>query len=97
MIHFMEDLSSGPLWCDIIYQGLGRWSKEPGASEASIRNLPPSAIGDSSNFDAICLLAANKGKPMEALVEQVRDGSKVYLLPEFQFVQVSILVVAAIR
>ncbi|KAG9150886.1 hypothetical protein Leryth_003009 [Lithospermum erythrorhizon] len=36
------------------------------------------------------LLAANKGKPMEALVEQVRDGStlRVYLLPEFQFVQV---------
>ncbi|KAG9150885.1 hypothetical protein Leryth_003009 [Lithospermum erythrorhizon] len=71
-------------------QGLGRWSKEPGASEASIRNLPPSAIGDPSNFDAMSLLAANKGKPMEALVEQVRDGStlRVYLLPEFQFVQV---------
>lgn len=36
------------------------------------------------------LLAANKGKPMEAIVEQVRDGStvRVYLLPEFQFVQV---------
>ncbi|KAG9152435.1 hypothetical protein Leryth_015833 [Lithospermum erythrorhizon] len=71
-------------------QGLGRWSKEPGASEASIRNLPPSAIGDPSNLDAMSLLAANKGKPMEALVEQVRDGStlRVYLLPEFQFVQV---------
>ena len=36
------------------------------------------------------LLAANKGKPMEGVVEQVRDGStiRVYLLPEFQFVQV---------
>lgn len=36
------------------------------------------------------LLAANKGKPMQGIVEQVRDGStvRVYLLPEFQFVQV---------
>lgn len=36
------------------------------------------------------LLAVNKGKPMEGIVEQVRDGStvRVYLLPEFQFVQV---------
>ncbi|KAJ6869386.1 hypothetical protein NC651_034205 [Populus alba x Populus x berolinensis] len=71
-------------------QGLGRWTKAPGASEASIRNLPPSAIGDSSNFDAMGLLAANKGTPMECIVEQVRDGStiRVYLLPDFQFVQV---------
>ncbi|KAE9604221.1 putative micrococcal nuclease [Lupinus albus] len=71
-------------------EGLGRWNKDPGAGEASIRNLPPSAIGDSSNFDAMGLLAANKGAPMEAIVEQVRDGStiRVYLLPEFQFVQV---------
>ncbi|XP_031490324.1 ribonuclease TUDOR 1 [Nymphaea colorata] len=71
-------------------QGLGRWSKEPGASEASIRNLPPSAIGDPSNLDAMGLLGANKGRPMQGIVEQVRDGStiRVYLLPEFQFVQV---------
>ncbi|KAG6747300.1 hypothetical protein POTOM_049698 [Populus tomentosa] len=71
-------------------QGLGRWSKAPGASEASIRNLPPSAIGDPSNLDAMDLLAANKGTPMECIVEQVRDGStiRVYLLPDFQFVQV---------
>lgn len=71
-------------------QGLGRWSRSPGASEAAIRNLPPSAIGDPSNLDAMGLLAANKGRPMEAIVEQVRDGSslRVYLLPEFQFVQV---------
>ncbi|KAF8390783.1 hypothetical protein HHK36_025311 [Tetracentron sinense] len=80
-------------------QGLGRWSKAkggiqrhrvPGASEASIRDLPPSAIGDPSNLDAMGLLAANKGRPMEGIVEQVRDGStiRVYLLPEFQFVQV---------
>lgn len=71
-------------------QGVGRWSKAPGASEASIRNLPPSAIGDPSNLDAMGLLDANKGKPMQGIVEQVRDGStvRVYLLPEFQFVQV---------
>ena len=36
------------------------------------------------------LLASNKGSPMQAIVEQVRDGStlRVYLLPDFQFVQV---------
>ncbi|KAF5459553.1 hypothetical protein F2P56_019492 [Juglans regia] len=71
-------------------QGLGRWSKVLGAAEASIRNLPPSAIGDPSNLDAMGLLAANKGRPMQGIVEQVRDGStiRVYLLPDFQFVQV---------
>ena len=62
----------------------------PGAAEASIRNLPPSALGDPSNLDAMGLLAKNKGVPMEAIVEQVRDGStvRIYLLPDFQFVQV---------
>lgn len=62
----------------------------PGASEASIRKLPPSAVGDPSNLDAMGLLSANKGRPMQGIVEQVRDGStvRVYLLPEFQFVQV---------
>ncbi|QCE14999.1 methylosome protein 50 [Vigna unguiculata] len=71
-------------------EGLGRWSKVPGAAEASIRNLPRSAIGDPSNLDAMGLLAANKGLPMEAIVEQIRDGStlRIYLLPQFQFVQV---------
>ncbi|MBA0559600.1 hypothetical protein Golob_016555, partial [Gossypium lobatum] len=71
-------------------QGVGRWSKVPGAAEASIRNLPPSAIGDPSNLDAMGLLAANKGSPMQCIVEQVRDGStvQVYLLPDFQFVRV---------
>ncbi|KAL2342841.1 hypothetical protein Fmac_004126 [Flemingia macrophylla] len=71
-------------------EGIGRWSKIPGAAEASIRNLPPSAVGDSSNLDAMGLLAANKGRPLEGIVEQVRDGStlRVYLLPDFQFVQV---------
>ncbi|KAJ6800938.1 ribonuclease TUDOR 2-like [Iris pallida] len=63
---------------------------DPGASESAIRDLPPSAIGDASNFDAMGFLAANKGKPMKGIVEQVRDGStvRVYLLPGFQFVQV---------
>uniref|UniRef100_A0A1J3DI37 Ribonuclease n=1 Tax=Noccaea caerulescens TaxID=107243 RepID=A0A1J3DI37_NOCCA len=71
-------------------EGFGLWSKVPGAKEASVRNLPPSAVGNSGNFDAMGLLAASKGKPMEGIVEQVRDGStiRVYLLPEFQFVQV---------
>ncbi|XP_057728758.1 ribonuclease TUDOR 1-like [Arachis stenosperma] len=72
-------------------EGLGRWSKVPGAAEASIRNLPPSALGgDDSKFNAMALLDAKKGVPMEAIVEQVRDGStlRIYLLPEFQFVQV---------
>ena len=71
-------------------QGLGRWSKVSGVAEAAIRNLPPSAIGDLSNLDVMGLLAANKGSPMQGIVEQVRDGStvRVYLLPDFQFVQV---------
>ncbi|KAJ6748290.1 RIBONUCLEASE [Salix purpurea] len=71
-------------------EGLGRWSKGPGASEATIRNLPPSAIGDPGNLDAMDLLAKNKGRPMQGIVEHVRDGStvRVYLLPDFQFVQV---------
>ena len=52
--------------------------------------MPPSAIGNPSNLDAMGLLAANKGSPMQGIVEQVRDGStvRVYLLPDFQFVQV---------
>ncbi|GER45585.1 nuclease domain-containing protein [Striga asiatica] len=71
-------------------QGLGRWNRAPGASESAIRDLPPSAVSDSSNFDAMALLAAKKGSPLEAIVDQVRDGStiRVYLLPEFQHVQV---------
>eukprot|EP00249_Psilotum_nudum_P022287 c28457_g1_i1 orf=385-3351(+) len=71
-------------------QGLGMWNKMPGSSEASIRDLPPSALGDASAFDAMGLLDSSKGKPLPAIVEQVRDGStvRVYLLPDFQFVQV---------
>ncbi|OMO94776.1 hypothetical protein CCACVL1_05833 [Corchorus capsularis] len=66
------------------------WAKEPGAREAAVRDLPPSAIGDPSNLDALGLLNANKGRPLQGIVEQVRDGStvRVYLLPDFQFVQV---------
>ncbi|CAL5332600.1 unnamed protein product [Camellia sinensis] len=63
-------------------QGLGRWSRAPGASEAAIRNLPPSAVGDSGNLDAMGLLASNKGRPMEAIVEQVRDGSTLRMSNE---------------
>uniref|UniRef100_A0A1D1XRH2 Ribonuclease n=1 Tax=Anthurium amnicola TaxID=1678845 RepID=A0A1D1XRH2_9ARAE len=70
--------------------GVGLWCQSQEMKEASKRELPPSAIGDASNFDAMGLLAANKGRPMQGIVEQVRDGSTVrlYLLPEFQFVQV---------
>ncbi|CAL5435878.1 unnamed protein product [Camellia sinensis] len=63
-------------------QGLGRWSRAPGAYEAAIRNLPPSAVGDSGNLDAMGLLASNKGRPMEAIVEQVRDGSTLRMSNE---------------
>ncbi|KAL3716227.1 hypothetical protein ACJRO7_007913 [Eucalyptus globulus] len=71
-------------------EGLGRWSQVPGAAEDSIRHLPPSSLGNAGNLDAMGLLAANKGRPMQGIVEQIRDGStlRVYLLPEFQFVQV---------
>ncbi|MBA0614754.1 hypothetical protein Godav_015001, partial [Gossypium davidsonii] len=56
-------------------------------------DLPSSAIGDPNNLDAMGLLATNKGKPMEGIMEQVLDGStiRVYLLPDFQFVQVFVV------
>ncbi|KAK4488915.1 hypothetical protein RD792_004705, partial [Penstemon davidsonii] len=78
-------------------QGLGRWSRVPGASEAAIRNLPPSAIRDPGSFDAMALLAKNKGSPLEAMVDSVAGGSilRVYLLPEFQYVQVFVAGVQA--
>jgi len=78
-------------------QGVGRWSKEPGAAEESIRDLPPSAIGEGSGFDAKGFAVSNKGKSLEAIVEQVRDGStvRVYLLPNFQFVQIYVAGVQA--
>ena len=43
------------------------WSRTPGASELSIRNLPPLAIGDPSNLDATSLLIANKGRVMQGI------------------------------
>ncbi|KAL5665505.1 hypothetical protein ACJX0J_025613, partial [Zea mays] len=78
-------------------QGVGRWSKEPGAAEESIRYLPPSAIGEASGFDAKGFAVENKGKSLEAIVEQVRDGStvRVYLVPSFQFVQIYVAGVQA--
>lgn len=59
-------------------------------SRHSIRNLPPSAVGDPKNFDTKALLNKYKGQSLEAFVEYVRDGSTihVYLLPSYQFVQV---------
>ncbi|AQK52793.1 hypothetical protein Zm00014a_002977 [Zea mays] len=70
---------------------------EPGAAEESIRDLPPSAIGEGSGFDAKGFAVSNKGKSLEAIVEQVRDGStvRVYLLPNFQFVQIYVAGVQA--
>ena len=67
--------------------------QDPTRVEASIRTLPPSALSDASIFDASTFLEANRGKPLPAIVEQVRDGStvRVYLLPEFQYVQVFIV------
>ncbi|KAF3511613.1 hypothetical protein F2Q69_00005316 [Brassica cretica] len=66
-------------------EGLGRRSK------VGVFLLLP--LGILGIFDAMGLLAASKGKHIEAFVEQVRDGSaiRVYLLPELQFVQVSLL------
>uniref|UniRef100_A0A0E0KQ46 Ribonuclease n=1 Tax=Oryza punctata TaxID=4537 RepID=A0A0E0KQ46_ORYPU len=78
-------------------QGLGRWSKDPGALESSIRDLPPSAIGDGRSFDAKGFVAENKGKSLEAIVEHVRDGStiRVHLIPSFLYVQVYVAGVQA--
>ncbi|XP_073036782.1 ribonuclease TUDOR 1-like [Primulina eburnea] len=78
-------------------QGVGRWSRVPGAAEASVRNLPPSAMSDPGSFDAVALLAANRGSPLEAIVDHVRDGTtlRVQLLPEFQYVQVFVAGVQA--
>lgn len=69
--------------------GRGRWTTEPGALGKAVRDVPSSAIGDSSTFDAVAFKDANKGKPIKAIVEQVRDGStlRLNLLPQFQFVQ----------
>ncbi|KAL6650681.1 hypothetical protein ACP70R_009606 [Stipagrostis hirtigluma subsp. patula] len=71
--------------------GLGRWTKEP---KDSIRDLPTSFIGEA---DAKDYVANNKGKALEAIVEQVRDGStlRAYLIPSFDFVQIYVAGVQA--
>ncbi|XP_050365704.1 ribonuclease TUDOR 1-like [Argentina anserina] len=85
--------SKTPYYAELLFhmdqafnKGLGRWNKTPGAAEASIRTLPPHLNPETIET----LVAANKGKSIEAIVEQVRDGSTflAYLLPEFQFVEV---------
>lgn len=50
-------------------QGIGMWNKTPGAAEASVRDLPPSGVGEGSTFDALALLDECKGKAIPALVE----------------------------
>jgi staphylococcal nuclease domain-containing protein 1 len=50
-------------------EGLGMWNKTPGAAEASIRQLPPSGVGEGSTFDALALLDECKGKAIPAIVE----------------------------
>eukprot|EP00899_Mesostigma_viride_P011044 jgi/Mesvir1/19941/Mv13205-RA.1 len=69
---------------------VGIWTKTPGASEASIRNIPPHLGAEESAIDAAALLATSKGKPLPAIVDSVRDGSclRLIMLPTFQFVQV---------
>ncbi|MFS7981612.1 putative micrococcal nuclease [Helianthus anomalus] len=66
----------------------------PGSVDVAIRNLLPYAVYDPINLDEMGLLAANKGKPLEVIVEQVRDGSllRVFMLPEFKFVQVFVFI-----
>mmetsp|Transcript_574 Transcript_574/g.1819 ORF Transcript_574/g.1819 Transcript_574/m.1819 type:complete len:876 (+) Transcript_574:412-3039(+) len=66
--------------------GVGLFTKEPGASEASIRNIP-------QGFDAMALLeAVGKGKPIPAIVEQLNSGSnlKVVLLSDLTNVGVQV-------
>ncbi|GJN03065.1 hypothetical protein PR202_ga20468 [Eleusine coracana subsp. coracana] len=71
--------------------GLGRWTKEP---KDSTRCLPTSSFGE---VDAKDYVAKNKGQALEAIVEQVRDGStlRVYFLPSFDFVQIYVAGVQA--
>ncbi|KAE8693411.1 hypothetical protein F3Y22_tig00110812pilonHSYRG00041 [Hibiscus syriacus] len=48
-------------------KGLGRWSKVSGAAKASIRNLPPSVIGDPSNLNAMGILEDRLNKLLDTL------------------------------
>ncbi|KAG2565965.1 hypothetical protein PVAP13_7NG154200 [Panicum virgatum] len=78
-------------------QGLGCWSKEPGAVEASVRILPSLTIAEANPSGTKGFVAEMKGKALQAIVEQVRDGStiRVYLIPSFSFVQVYVAGVQA--
>ncbi|RLM74076.1 hypothetical protein C2845_PM15G07100 [Panicum miliaceum] len=78
-------------------QGLGCWSKEPGAVKASIRILPSSTIGEANPSGTKGFVTEMRGNALEAIVEQVRDGStiRVHLIPSFSFVQVYIAGVQA--
>ncbi|XP_025825296.1 ribonuclease TUDOR 1-like [Panicum hallii] len=78
-------------------QGSGCWTKEPGAAEASVRILSSSTIGEANPSGTKGFVAEMKGKALEAIVEQVRDGStiRVYLIPSFSFVQVYVAGVQA--
>ncbi|KAL1814529.1 hypothetical protein ACET3Z_017103 [Daucus carota] len=76
-----------------INQGFGLWSKAAGA----VRDLPPSAVDDPDNLDAEAFLDGNKGRPVEAIVEYVPNGSTllVYLLPDYEHVRVFVAGVQA--
>ncbi|CAL5017202.1 unnamed protein product [Urochloa decumbens] len=78
-------------------QGLGRWSKEHGAAEASVRILPSSTMGEANPSWVKDFVSEKKGKALKAIVEQVRDGStiRVCLIPSFHFFQVYIAGVQA--
>ncbi|KAK1358039.1 hypothetical protein POM88_051295 [Heracleum sosnowskyi] len=74
--------------------GAGCWSKASG----SVRNLPPSLVGDpNKNGEITRLVVENKGTEVQAIVEYVRDGSTlhVYLLPDYQHVRVFVAGVQA--
>ncbi|OEL27644.1 hypothetical protein BAE44_0011335 [Dichanthelium oligosanthes] len=77
-------------------QGLGRWSKEHGTTEASVRILP-STIGEANPSGVKGFVSEMEGKALEGIVEQVRDGStiRVCLIPSFHFVQIYVAGVQA--
>ena len=58
--------------------------------EASVRILPSLTIAEANPSGTKGFVAEMKGKALQAIVEQVRDGStiRVYLIPSFSFVQV---------
>ncbi|CAN6270347.1 unnamed protein product [Urochloa humidicola] len=78
-------------------QGLGCWSKEHGAAEAAVRILPSLTMGEDNLSEVKGFVSNNKGKALEAIVEQVRDGStiRVCLIPSFHIFQVYVAGVQA--